>query len=160
PLPPVIKAKDAFFEFLFSRAPVSYAELKRKAAAREPLPAFRLDGVSVAFNVDVDYEIVRTQLTQNVVAIVEGADQVLRNSYVAFGAHYDHVGYADEEVTKGDGEPSRRRAPGRITDGAINDRIWNGADDDGSGTVALMALARAFAHGPRPKRSLLFVWHT
>src|SRR5205823_2039507 len=35
-----------------------------------------------------------------------------------------------------------------------------GADDDGSGTVTLMALARAFAAGPRPKRSLLFVWHT
>src|SRR5207302_6596863 len=34
-----------------------------------------------------------------------------------------------------------------------------GADDDGSGTVALMAIARAFAEGPRPKRSLLFVWH-
>jgi Zn-dependent M28 family amino/carboxypeptidase len=39
------------------------------------------------------------------------------------------------------------------------DRIWNGADDDGSGTTALMALAKAFALGPRPKRSLLFVWH-
>src|SRR5207249_9353595 len=60
----------------------------------------------------------------------------------------------------GDGAPRRTRAPGRITEGAIADRIWNGADDDGSGTVALMALARAFAEGPRPKRSLLFVWHT
>ena len=39
------------------------------------------------------------------------------------------------------------------------DRINNGADDDGSGTVAIMAIARAFAQGPRPKRSLLFVWH-
>jgi Zn-dependent M28 family amino/carboxypeptidase len=38
--------------------------------------------------------------------------------------------------------------------------VNNGADDDGSGTVALMGLARAFALGPRPKRSLLFVWHT
>ena len=46
-----------------------------------------------------------------------------------------------------------------MTPGATDDRIWNGADDDGSGTVALMALARAFANGPRPKRSLLFVWH-
>ena len=46
-----------------------------------------------------------------------------------------------------------------MTAGAENDRIWNGADDDGSGTVTLMALARAFALGPRPKRSMLFVWH-
>jgi Zn-dependent M28 family amino/carboxypeptidase len=47
-----------------------------------------------------------------------------------------------------------------VTEGAVADRIWNGADDDGSGTVAVMALAKAFAEGPRPKRSLLFVWHT
>jgi Zn-dependent M28 family amino/carboxypeptidase len=40
------------------------------------------------------------------------------------------------------------------------DIINNGADDDGSGTVALMALARAYAQGPKPKRSLLFVWHS
>src|SRR5262249_40732674 len=51
-------------------------------------------------------------------------------------------------------------AGGRVKEGAVDDRIWNGADDDGSGTVALMALAKAFAAGPRPKRSLLFVWHT
>ena len=48
------------------------------------------------------------------------------------------------------------RAAGSITGDIVN----NGADDDGSGTVALMALARAFALGPRPKRSLVFVWHT
>src|SRR4029450_13899049 len=122
------------------------------------LPAFRLDGVTLKFNVDVDYEVVRTQLTQNVVGIVEGADPVLQNSYVGLGAHYDHVGKADEEPAKRDDEEGRTHAPGRITSGAAGDRIWNGADDDGSGTVALMALARAFAGGPRPKRSVLFVW--
>ena len=160
PLPPTIRAKDAFFEFLFSRAPTRYEELKRKAAAREPLPSFRLDDVKLTFNVDVDYEVVRTQLTQNVVGLVEGSDPVLKHSYVAFGAHYDHVGYAEGEVVDGGSGNRRTRAPGRITAGAIDDRIWNGADDDGSGTVGLMALARAFAGGPRPKRSLLFVWHT
>ena len=78
---------------------------------------------------------------------------------MAFGAHYDHVGYAEGEVTSAAEGPRRaaRRAASRT--GAEDDRIWNGADDDGSGTVALMALARAFAQGPRPKRSLLFVWH-
>jgi hypothetical protein len=158
-VPPAVRAKDAFFEFLFSRAPVKYDELKRKAQARDSLPTFRLDAVTMTFNVDVDYEIVRTQLTQNVVGIVEGSDPVLKNTYLAFGAHYDHVGYADTELTTGD-NPRRTRAPGRVTPGAVDDRIWNGADDDGSGTVGLMALARAFAEGPRPKRSLLFVWHT
>ena len=55
--------------------------------------------------------------------------------------------------------PRRSASPGRITAGAEADRIWNGADDDGSGTVTLLAMARAFALGPRPKRSVLFVWH-
>ncbi|MGE4054959.1 MAG: M28 family peptidase, partial [Vicinamibacterales bacterium] len=154
-IPPNITASDAFLEFLFSSAPEPYAELKRKADAREPLPAFRLDDVQLTFNIDADYQTVRTELTQNVVGIVRGSDPALNSTYVAVGAHYDHVGYASSEVTDG----RRPRAPGRVTDSAEEDRIWNGADDNASGTAALMALARAFAEGPRPKRSLLFVWH-
>ena len=156
PIAPAVSGDDAFFEFLFSKAPVRYDELKRRATGQTALPTFRLDGVSLTFNVDVDYTVVRTQLTQNVVAIVEGSDPQLKSSYVAFGAHYDHVGYAEAELGADGRRPS---PPGRVTPGAADDRIWNGADDDGSGTVALMALARAFEQGPRPKRSLLFVWH-
>jgi hypothetical protein len=160
PMPPAVSAKDAFFEFLFSQAPTTYAELKRMADAQEPLPKFVLNGVTLTFNVDADYEVVRTQLAKNVVAIVEGSDPQLRSTYVAFGAHYDHVGYAEGEVTQSPNGPRRAGAKGLVKEGAIDDRIWNGADDDGSGTVSLMALAKAFAEGPRPKRSMLFVWHT
>ncbi len=74
---------------------------------------------------------------------MEGSDPALKNTYVAFGAHYDHVGYNQ----------------GILPDGE-SDRISNGADDDGSGTTTLIALARAFAKGPKTKRSLLFVWHS
>jgi hypothetical protein len=158
--PPNATGNDAFFEFLFSRAPVKYAELKRLADAKQPLPPFRLDGVTLTFDINNDYEAVRTQLTQNVVGIIDGADPQLKSTYVAFGAHYDHVGYADGELTKTPDGTRRAGAPGRVTPGAEDDRIWNGADDDGSGTVTLMAMARAFALGPRPKRSILFVWHT
>jgi peptidase M28-like protein len=154
PIPPSITANDAFLSFLFSRAPASYEDLKRRADARDDLPSFRLDGVTITFNVDATYEVVRTRRTQNVVAVVEGSDPRLKNTYVAFGAHYDHVGYSD-----GATGAEARKAPGRVTMGAADDLIWNGADDDGSGTVALLALARAFEEGPRPKRSLLFVWH-
>ncbi|MFW6198357.1 MAG: M20/M25/M40 family metallo-hydrolase, partial [Acidobacteriota bacterium] len=77
--------------------------------------------------------------TENVVAVIEGSDPRLRHEHVALGAHYDHVGVG----TPDDG----------------GDAIYNGADDDGSGTAALLALAEAFAAGPRPARSLLFVWH-
>jgi Zn-dependent M28 family amino/carboxypeptidase len=79
--------------------------------------------------------------TQNVIAVWEGSDPVLKAEYVALGAHYDHVG---------SGCPR-----------AGNDNICNGADDDGSGTTALLAMAEALAKAPaRPKRSVLFVWHT
>jgi hypothetical protein len=157
PRAPAITAGDDFYAFLFSRAPVRYDDLKRRADAQDPLPSFALDGVSITFNVDVDYEVLRTQLTHNVVGIVDGADPQLRATYVAFGAHYDHLGYADGPIT-----PNGPMSPpfgGRVNPSAPGDRIWNGADDDGSGTVAEMALAHAFATGPRPKRSLLFVWH-
>ena len=157
PVPPAVTVSDQVFEFLFSRAQTHYPELKRKAAARETLPSFRLDNVTLTYTIDVDYTIVRTQLTQNIVAIVPGSDPVLKDTYVAFGAHYDHVGYADSEI--GDNGSRRPGAPGRVTPGEAADRIWNGADDDGSGTVALMAIARAALTGPRPARSLLFVWH-
>lgn len=78
--------------------------------------------------------------TQNVVGIWEGSDPVLKNEMVAIGAHYDHVGT----------NPNARG----------DDKIWNGADDDGSGTVAVLSIAEALSKAKtRPKRSVLFVWH-
>jgi len=148
-VPPAVGAQDEFFEFLFSGSDVKYAELKQKAANREPLPPFALKGVKITFNVDADYAVVRTRYTHNVVGIVEGSDPKLKDTYVVYGAHYDHVGYSQGAYPLGSGAS---------TAGAF-DRINNGADDDGSGTVAIMSIARAFALGPRPKRSMLFVWH-
>jgi len=149
-VPPAVTAQDEFFEFLFSGSDIKYAELKQKAANQEPLPRFALRNVKITFNVEADYTIVRTRLTNNVVGIVEGSDPGLKDSYVLYGAHYDHTGYREGAMPSGRG--------GQTPAGA-EDRINNGADDDGSGTVAIMAIARAFAQGPKPKRSLLFVWH-
>ena len=146
PVVPTVTARDEFFEFLFSGSGTTYAELKEKAANREPLPVMALKGVKITIDVDADYAVVRTRLSRNVVGIVPGTDSRLNGTYVAFGAHYDHVGYREGTPLTSSATPE--------------DRISNGADDDGSGTVALMALARAFAQGPKPKRSLLFVWHT
>jgi Zn-dependent M28 family amino/carboxypeptidase len=92
-------------------------------------------GKKVTINVAAQAEQVPTQ---NVVAKIEGSDPQLKHEYVAVGAHYDHVGV---------GNPVN------------GDAIFNGADDDGSGTVAVLAMAEALAKGPRPKRSFLFVWH-
>ena len=137
---PQLTAQDEFFEFLFSASDVKYGDLKEKASKREPLPRFALKGVKMTIDVDAEYQVVRTRLTNNVVGIVEGTDPTLKDTYVAYGAHYDHTGF--RETAK----------PGE-------DMINNGADDDGSGTVAIMSIARAFARGPKPKRSILFVWH-
>ena len=157
PRAPAITGNDAFYTFLFSRAPAPYADLKRRADGQESLPSFTLNGVTLTFNIDVDYQIVRTQFTHNVVGLVEGTDPQAKSTYVEFGAHYDHLGYSEGALSQDGVVPLPPFArPGA---GQAGDRIWNGADDDGSGTVALMGLAHAFAEGRRPKRSLLFVWH-
>ena len=81
-----------------------------------------------------------TVMTQNVVALWEGSDAQLKSEMVAIGAHYDHVGINPNAKSE--------------------DKIWNGADDDGSGTVAVLSMAEALAKSPkRPKRSILLVWH-
>ncbi len=159
PIPPMANAADAFFEFLFSNAEIKYAELKDKAAKQESLPIFTLKGVTLTFNLDADYQIVRTQYTRNVIGVLEGSDPQLKDTFVTFGAHYDHVGYAEGEVIQGQNGPVRQGAAGRVKPGAVDDRIWNGADDDGSGSVTLLGVAKAFAAGPKPKRSLMFLWY-
>jgi len=81
----------------------------------------------------------------NVVGILEGSDPSLKNEYVVYSAHMDHVGVA------GPGGTGGCRAQGA-------DSICNGADDDGSGTVAVVEAAEAFARlSPRPKRSIIFL---
>ena len=164
PVAPALTAQDEFFEFLFSGSDVKYAQLKELAADQAPIPPFALKGVTMTINVDADYAVVRTQLTRNVVGIIPGTDPTLKDSYVAFGAHYDHVGYSQTAPGTGRGGFGGN-APGGCTGQTrdtprAGDNINNGADDDGSGTVALMGLAKAFALGPKPKRSLLFVWHS
>ncbi|MEO8371778.1 MAG: M28 family peptidase, partial [Candidatus Solibacter sp.] len=80
--------------------------------------------------------------SQNVIGILEGSDPVLKNEYVVISAHTDHIGLAQP-----------------LPDGH---NVNNGADDDGSGSAGLMALARAYgegaAKGIRPKRTIIFAW--
>jgi Zn-dependent M28 family amino/carboxypeptidase len=100
-------------------------------------------GAAKTFNINLANK-AETFWTQNVVAVWEGSDPTLKNEMVAIGAHYDHVGNSPETGCR-----------------PLNgDSICNGADDDGSGTVAVLSIAEALAHAPsRPKRSVLFVWH-
>ena len=71
----------------------------------------------------------------NVIGILRGGDPVLKDSVILVDAHYDHLGI---------GVP------------VMGDSIFNGADDDASGTVAVIEIARALAQGPRPRRTVIF----
>jgi hypothetical protein len=78
--------------------------------------------------------------TWNAAAILRGADPEASKEVILLTAHLDHLGLGNP--AEGD---------------AKNDIIYNGADDDASGTTAVLELARALSKGPRPKRSILFV---
>lgn len=148
PRAPVVTADEAALEFLLSGAPEPFDTLRTRAARGESLAPFTLADIRVTIDVNHTYEPTRMEHTHNVVALVPGTDPELRDTYVLFGAHLDHVG----AFTSG-------AAPGRVNVPVDRDPIWNGADDDGSGSVALLAIAKALVEGPRPKRSALFVWH-
>lgn len=155
---PVVLASKKLVEALFQGEQVDGAAVLAQSASGQFSPSFALKAekqISLAVKGSLE-----SLPTQNVVAIWEGSDPVLKEEYLAVGAHYDHVGVRpDSDGGKTDGW-SRYKAfltsAGRLG-GA--DKLWNGADDDGSGTTAVMAIAEALAHGPRPKRSVLLVWH-
>ncbi len=77
----------------------------------------------------------KVEYSQNVVGILDGGDAELKREYVVLSAHYDHLP-------------------------AQGETIFPGADDDGSGTAAVLELARVFAEGLRPKRSILVLFNT
>ena len=125
---------------------------------------------------------------RNVIAIVRGSDPALRGQYVAIGAHSDHVApspraldhdsvVAYNTVMRPSGADQRvapQSAPtaeqttriAAILDSLRKirpprrDSIFNGADDDGSGSVALLEIAESLTEGNRPRRSIMIVWHT
>lgn len=92
-----------------------------------------LEGVSFTIKTKVDTKLVNSM---NVLGYIEGSDPELKKEAIVIGAHLDHLG---------------RRG----------DYIFNGADDDGSGSVGVMEIAEAFARNPiKPKRSIVFALWT
>jgi hypothetical protein len=121
---------------------------------------------------------------RNVIAVLRGSDPALNGTYVALSAHNDHLGTmpygVDHDSVRafnrvvrplGADSPNRPATPEeevriraildslRAAHPPRRDSVFNGADDDGSGTVVLVELARVLAAGPRPRRSVLFVSH-
>jgi hypothetical protein len=127
-------------------------------------------------------------VARNVIGIIPGSDPALRGQFVAVGAHNDHVGMtpvkADHDSIKAFNmvalpqgadsvpramTPERTAEYTRIVDSLRRargntrkvDSVFNGADDDGSGSMSVLEIAEAIQKAPtRPKRSIIFVWHT
>lgn len=99
--------------------------------------------VSLSIGAPVDRKV---QL-KNVAGLLRGTDPQLKSTFVLLTAHYDHIGTT---ATGRDLSPNRTQNP--------NDHVYNGANDDGSGTVSVIEIARAIAKaGLRPKRSIVFL---
>ena len=88
---------------------------------------------------------VQKSTTWNAVGRLAGSDPQQSREVILLSAHIDHLGVV------------REPAPGSGTS-ANGDTIYNGADDDASGSVAVLELAEAIARGPRPKRTIVFAW--
>jgi hypothetical protein len=115
----------------------SLDELARSAETRRGLAPVPLPGVTVRLTTTVERHVVADR---NVLAAMPGADAALQHEWVIVCAHFDH-------------------------NGADGETVYNGADDDGSGTVALLEIAEAYARaaaaGRRPRRSVLFAaWNS
>ena len=117
---------------LMKLAGEDFDTLKKRAATREfkPVPL----GVTASMTIT---NTLRTIDSQNVVAKLEGSDSTLKDEYVVYTAHWDHLGIGPEQN---------------------GDRIYNGAKDNAVGVAGLLELARAFTKvSPVPKRSILFL---
>jgi aminopeptidase YwaD len=116
--------------------PVGIVSADAGAVVREAL----IGGASARLQTDVR---VTTAEARNVVARLPGASPTLRNEHVVIGAHYDHLGHGGEGSL----------APDETA-------IHNGADDNASGTAALIDIARRLSAAPRLDRSVLFIAFT
>ncbi len=98
--------------------------------------SFELPGIKVSMHANILTDICKVK---NVLGFIEGSDPVLSKQLVIIGAHYDHVGYKKEHK-------------------AGEDYIFNGADDNASGTSGVLSVAYAFSRlKEKPKRSIMFI---
>ncbi|HEY9226297.1 MAG TPA: M28 family peptidase [Gemmatimonadaceae bacterium] len=129
---PVGQISVALADSLVRSAGKSLDELARASESQRGAAAIPIPGVRATVTAAV---VRRTIPDRNVLAAIEGSDPRLKDEWVVISAHPDH-------------------------NGAVGDTIYHGADDNGSGAVALLAIAEAYAKaaaaGERPKRSVLF----
>jgi Zn-dependent M28 family amino/carboxypeptidase len=137
---PVITAGVDLTNAIFQGEKLSGAQVFEGATVNAKLDSFDLTAEKkISLHTSVTSA---RAVTENVVGVIEGSDPVLKNEYVVFSGHLDHLGLSNPDAT--------------------GDRVFNGADDDASGSSALMAMAHAYATGAakgmRPKRTIIFAW--
>jgi hypothetical protein len=141
--PLVLTVRSTALAPVLTRLGVDSGAVQQAAQTGAPLAARPLGGAQL--HVHGRIRAVERNSAPNAVGILEGSDPRLKREYVVLSAHMDHVGVA------GPGGSGGCRAQGA-------DSICNGADDDASGTIAVVEAAEAFAQlNPRPKRSLIFL---
>ncbi|HKC63037.1 MAG TPA: M28 family peptidase [Pyrinomonadaceae bacterium] len=129
---------DAAAHRMMQLAGQNLEDLRRRAASRDFQPV----KLNLTASINLRSEVKRVK-APNVVGILPGRDPKLRDEYVVFSAHWDHLGI---------GEPDKR-----------GDRIYNGAVDNASGDASIIAIAEALTKLPeseRPRRSILFLFPT
>jgi len=138
---PAVSMKRAAVDLLLAGSGWTLKTLQDTIRSSRVPRSFALTGATV----DMETEITRVMAqTSNIIAYLEGNDPVLKNEVLILGAHMDHLG-------KG-GPGSGSMTPDTIA-------IHNGADDNASGTAALLELAQAFAsRATQIKRSFLFIF--
>ena len=144
---PVLHVKQAVADEILRRGGIErdLAALQKKIDDATKPASLALDDVTVAGNVDI----VQKKVTvKNVVGYLPGKNQ---DEYIVVGAHYDHLGRG--------GMGSLRRRGGTTTQ-STTPQIHNGADDNASGTTALIALAAEMASRGTPQRSIIFAAFT
>jgi Zn-dependent M28 family amino/carboxypeptidase len=137
-LPPPLGVRgwitDSAASALLSQVGLDLAKLRTQAESRDFRP------VPTGINVDLAFRNTVEHLeSDNVVGVIHGRDATVRDEYVAFSSHWDHLG---------------------IGPAVEGDSIYNGALDNASGIADLLAVARVAAQSPKPRRSLLFVFVT
>lgn len=126
---------------MFEACGKDLARLQREIDESLKPKSFALQGIDATMAADITPGIENEVLTENVIGLLRGSDPRLREEYVLVGAHMDHVGYGELGA-----QPKNRG------------QIHFGADDNASGTAALIELARAFSSmEPHPKRSMVFL---
>lgn len=141
PVVPAISAGLTMTNDIFQGEKKNGSQIFYGAGADAKQDSFELTAAKkINFKVAVKSE---SNHAENVVGILEGSDPVKKNEYVVISAHLDHIGLS---------------AP--LPDGH---NVNNGADDDGSGSTALLAIARAYsegaAKGMKPERTIIFLWN-